>query len=190
MACLRWQCLLTELFAILQVRQLLLVAMLVVARRGSVAQLFAALCISFGCFALQVHLTPYKHWEDNVLKMAIELQIFLTVTVALVLKCLQFQTEATDARVDADIDVYDFVLIFSFFLLVPATFVWAVCAKRSMMLNSIQEDLSQSSGVTTGDTASKRRAIRLLHLGLSSNDDLRELAEYFGRLDAMVNRWT
>jgi hypothetical protein len=42
-------------------RKLLLVGMLVVAGRGSVAQLFLAVVISFASFSLQVKLEPYKH---------------------------------------------------------------------------------------------------------------------------------
>ena len=41
-------------------RKLMLVGMLVVAGRGSVAQLFLALVISFVSFSLQVKLTPYR----------------------------------------------------------------------------------------------------------------------------------
>ena len=58
-------------------RKLMLVGMLVVAGRGSVAQLFLALVISFVSFSLQVKLTPYRHAEDNVLKAAVEMHIFL-----------------------------------------------------------------------------------------------------------------
>ena len=61
----------------LQIRKLLLVGMLVVAGRGSVAQLFLALVISFASFALQVRMTPYRHAEDNLLKAAVEVHIFL-----------------------------------------------------------------------------------------------------------------
>ena len=44
----------------LQIRKLMLVGFLVVVGRGSVAQLFLALVISFASFALQVKLTPYR----------------------------------------------------------------------------------------------------------------------------------
>ena len=58
-------------------RKLMLVGMLVIAGRGSVAQLFLELVISFVSFSLQVKLTPYRHAEDNVLKAAVEMHIFL-----------------------------------------------------------------------------------------------------------------
>ena len=37
----------------------------------------------------QVKLTPYRHAEDNVLKVAVEAHIFLLVSIALVLKSLR-----------------------------------------------------------------------------------------------------
>ena len=45
---------------------------------------------------------------------------------------------------------------------------------------------------TTGDDSAiaKRRAIRLLHLGLTTNEDMRLLTAYFAKLDAMVNKMT
>ena len=44
------------------VRKLTLVGLLVVVGRGTVAQLFVAVCISCVSLLLQVHLAPYKHW--------------------------------------------------------------------------------------------------------------------------------
>ena len=45
------------------VRKLTLVGLLVVVGRGTVAQLFVAVCISCVSLLLQVHLAPYKHWS-------------------------------------------------------------------------------------------------------------------------------
>ena len=46
------------------VRKLTLVGLLVVVGRGTVAQLFVAVCIScLSLLLLQVHLAPYKHWS-------------------------------------------------------------------------------------------------------------------------------
>ena len=45
------------------VRKLTLVGLLVVVGRGTVAQLFVAVCISCVSLLLQVHLQPYKHWS-------------------------------------------------------------------------------------------------------------------------------
>ena len=172
------------------VRKLCLVGMLVVAGRGSVAQLFLAVVISFTSFSLQVKLEPYKHWEDNLFKAAVEIHIFLLVSVALVLKCLRYGEGAADEVLP--IGFYDTVLIGSFIIGIPAGFVATICAKRRMMEKVLQEQAAGSDGSIDVDdsAAAKRRAIRLLHLGLTTNEDMRLLTAYFAKLDAMVNKMT
>ena len=169
------------------VRKLCLVGMLVVAGRGSVAQLFLAVVISFTSFSLQVKLEPYKHWEDNLFKAAVEVHIFLLVSVALVLKCLRYGEGAADEVLP--IGFYDTVLIGSFIVGIPAGFAATVCAKRRMMEQVWQEPAATSADGDDSGTA-KRRAIRLLHLGLTTNEDMRLLMAYFAKLDAMVNKMT
>ena len=165
-------------------RKLLLVGMLVITGRGSIAQLFLALVISFVSFALQVRVTSFRHPEDNVLKAAVEVHIFLLVAVALVLKGLR--SEAGGERVPEEF--CDVVLIASFVVGVPCAFLWAVSRKKSMMEQALRE-----AAVTVMDEqspAARRRAIKLLQLGLTMNDDMRLLAAYFSKLDAMVNKMT
>ena len=111
-----------------------------------------------------------------------EIHIFLLVAVALVLKGLR--AEAGGEVVSEA--VYDFVLIASFIVGVPLAFVWTVTQKKAMMVQALAE-----AAVTIADeqsAAARKRAIRLLQLGLTSNDDMRLLAEYFTRLDALVNK--
>ena len=71
-----------------RIRKLILVGLLVVVGRGSVAQLFVAVVVSVTLLAMQLVLQPYKHAEDNLFKAGVEIHICLTVTCALVLKCL------------------------------------------------------------------------------------------------------
>jgi hypothetical protein len=174
------------------VRKLCLVGMLVVAGRVSVAQLFLAVVISFTSFSLQVKLEPYKHWEDNLFKAAVEVHIFLLVSVALVLKCLRYGEGAADEVLP--IGFYDTILIGSFILGIPVGFVATICAKRRMMEQVLQEPVAavETDGAADNDdsAAAKRRAIRLLHLGLTTNEDMRLLTAYFDKLDAMVNKMT
>ena len=176
------------------VRKLCLVGMLVVAGRGSVAQLFLAVVISFTSFSLQVKLEPYKHWEDNLFKAAVEVHIFLLVSVALVLKCLRYGEGAADEVLP--IGFYDAVLIGSFIVGIAAGFAATICAKRRMMEQVLQEPaaaarVDNASDADADDSAvAKRRAIRLLHLGLTTNEDMRLLTAYFAKLDAMVNKMT
>ena len=173
------------------IRKLLLVGMLVTFGRGSVAQLFIAIGVSFACFTLQVHFAPYKHKEDNLFKIAIELQIALTIVIALVLKSLEYQESSSTEVERNDARIYDYLLIISFVLCVPVCFVWTIIVKRKMMrkiMNSLEDG---ASTIELDDTlSSKRRSIHLLQLGLASSEDLKALAQYFGRLDAMVNKWS
>jgi hypothetical protein len=111
------------------VRKLCLVGMLVVAGRGSVAQLFLAVVISFVTFSLQITLQPYKHWEDNLFKAAVEVHIFLLVSVALVLKCLRYGAGAADEEV-LPVGFYDAVLIGSFVVGIPAGF-WRLSVRSA-----------------------------------------------------------
>ena len=78
------------------------------------ARLFLALVISFESFSLQVKLVPYRHSEDNLLKAAVEVHIFLLVGIALVLKALRIEAggEVVPSR-------YDVVLVSSFIAAVP-----------------------------------------------------------------------
>ena len=82
--------------------------------------------ISFGSFSLQVKLVPYRHSEDNLLKAAVEVHIFLLVSIALVLKALRI--EAGGEVVPES--VYDVVLVSSFIAAVPVGFVWAVAQQK------------------------------------------------------------
>ena len=169
------------------VRKLLLVGMLVIAGRGSAAQLFLAVLVSCLSLSLQLVLQPYKHWEDNVFKVLVEVHIFLVVTVSLVIKFLS--SETTDDQEVLDSTFYDWILVASFVAGVPLGFVWAVCAKRSMMRASLRERTVVGDDEESSLKA-KQRAIRLLHLGLTTNDDMRLLGAYFGRLENMVNKWS
>jgi hypothetical protein len=166
------------------VRKLCLVGMLVVAGRGSVAQLFLAVVISFTSFSLQVKLEPYKHWEDNLFKAAVEIHIFLLVSVALVLKCLRYGEGVAEEVLP--VGFYDTVLVGSFIIGIPVGFAATICAKRRMMEQVLQDPAAQADD----SAAAKRRAIRLLHLGLTTNEDMRLLTSYFTKLDAMVNKMT
>ena len=197
------------------VRKLLLVGLLVVLGRGSVAQLFAAVCISCSSLVLQVRLEPYKHWsvlfspiaaapcslccpsteialckrrEDNVFKCMVEVHIFLVVTIAPVLKDLDNLQGRQEETLDRDF--YDLVLVGSFLVAIVAGFVWAVCAKRSMMKEALRERALAGADDDESSVKATQRAIRLLHLGLTTNDDMRLLAAYFERLENMVSKWS
>ena len=162
------------------VRKLVLVGVLVMFGRGNVFQLFVAVLVSCTSLVLQVHLSPYKHREDNVFKAVVEVHIFLVVTIAPVLK----QLRADDAEaVMVSEQAYDAVLVISFVASIVVGFVWTVCAKRSAMKAALRERAVASSDYAEELSAKgTQRAIRLLLLGLTTNDDMRLLTTYFERV--------
>jgi|EP01046_Picozoa_sp_COSAG06_P062399 hypothetical protein len=53
-------------------RKLALVGLVLLVGRGSTAQLMSALLLSFGFFALQLKISPYKISQDNTYRAATE----------------------------------------------------------------------------------------------------------------------
>eukprot|EP01051_Picozoa_sp_SAG22_P000977 SAG22_NODE_33_length_27588_cov_104.174652_8_plen_124_part_00 len=119
--------------------------------------------------------------EDNLLKAAVEAHIFLLVSVALVLKGLRVEAGHNGEVVPEW--AYDVVLVVSFVVGVPMAFVWAVSRKKTM----IEQALGEAAVADKQSLAARKRAIRFLQLGLTTNDDMTCLSEYFTKLDTMVN---
>ena len=121
-------------------------------------------------------------------KTMVEVHIFLVVLIAPVLRDLK--NDETEAEI-VSVAVYDSVLIISFVASIVVGFVWTVYAKRSMMKAALHE--RAVAGSSDGDESSVKatqRAIRLLRLGLTTNDDIRLLASYFEQLENMVSKWS
>ena len=169
-----------------------LVGVLVLVGRGSLAQLFVAAIVSCTSLVLQVHLAPYKHAEDNTFKAVVEVHIFLVVTIAPILKGMK-EKGNSEAEI-VSVEVYDALLVSSFVAAILVGFVWTVWAKRSMMKAALREraalDSSDSLDSERASVQATQRAIRLLRLGLTTNDDLRVLAGYFEALENMVSKWS
>ena len=60
-------------------RKLALVGLVLLAGRGSTAQLSVALLLSFGFFALQVNARPYKFSQDNVFRAVRLISVMVTI---------------------------------------------------------------------------------------------------------------
>eukprot|EP01043_Picozoa_sp_COSAG02_P046470 COSAG02_NODE_4349_length_5466_cov_31.632569_3_plen_1141_part_01 len=60
-------------------RKLLLVGLVLLVKRGSVAQNMVALVLSLAFFALQISAKPYKLQQDNIYRAATELHVFLVI---------------------------------------------------------------------------------------------------------------
>ena len=114
-----------------------------------------------------------------------EIHIFLLVSVALVLKCLHGEDVVAEEEISASF--YDVILVGSFVISIPVGFAGTVWAKRTMMTQALRE---QQLDGDADSVAARGRAIRLLQLGLTSNEDMRLLTAYFAKLDAMVNKMT
>jgi hypothetical protein len=163
---------------------------LVLVGRGSLAQLFVAAIVSCSALVLQVKLSPYKHREDNMFKTVVEVHIFLVVTIAPILKGMK-ETGSSEAEI-VPIEVYDALLVGSFVAAILVGFVWTVWAKRSMMKAALRERAAMDSSDSDSKSSVKasQRAVRLLRLGLTTNDDMRLLAAYFEKLENMVSKWS
>jgi hypothetical protein len=135
--------------------------------------LAVTISISFASFSLQMKREPYKHWEDNLFKATVEVHIFLLVSIALVLKCFKAGLDVEADEV-LSIGFYDVLLIGSFVVGILMGFVGTVYAKRAMIKAALHEVEAPREGVTDHIVA-KQRTIRLLQLGLTSNDDMRLL---------------
>ena len=147
-------------------RKLALVGLVLLVGRGSVAQLSAAIVLSFGFFALQMKTWPYKVEQDNLFRAATEAHVFIVIITALVLK--------NDLRWEIlQIGAYDYVLFISFIVLVPTAFVMTVFSK----LRYVQEALGKPQ---SSDSAKARRALAfdLQALGLATDSDRHLLKRY------------
>ena len=119
-------------------------------------------------------------------KCLVEVHIFLVVTIAPVLKDLGLERAEEETL---NKEFYDVILVGSFILAILVGFVWTVFHKRRM----IKEALAERAAAGKDDESSAKatqRAIRLLHLGLTTNDDMRLLAAYFERLENMIKKWS
>ena len=104
-------------------RKLALVGLVLLVGRGSMAQLNAALCLSFGFFALQVKIYPYKISADNMFRAVTECHVFIVIASAITLQKVDLTREAMSAN------AYDWTLFATFILMVPVAFVVAVVSK-------------------------------------------------------------
>ena len=168
----------------------MLVGVLVLVGRGSLAQLFVAAIVSCTSLVFQVHLQPYKHIEDNVFKTIVEVHIFLVVTIAPILRGMN--EKGNNEGEIVPVEVYDAILVSSFVAAILVGFMWTVWAKRSMMKAALRERAAMQNNGSDSESSVKatQRAIRLLRLGLTTNDDMRLLTAYFARLENMVSKWS
>ena len=99
--------------------------------RGSIAQVFCGLLISFAFGMIHAGLCPYRKGPTNWLKACIEIQIFLTMLISLVARFAdKLEADALDKK------HYEWLVITSFFLLVPGGFV--VCSALTVRQSRLE----------------------------------------------------
>eukprot|EP01043_Picozoa_sp_COSAG02_P072295 COSAG02_NODE_13563_length_1378_cov_31.838155_1_plen_451_part_01 len=103
-------------------RKLLLVGLVLVVKRGTVAQNVVALLLSFAFFSLLAAARPYKLHADNLYRAATEVHVFLVIVAGLV-----SHANLVDEAIQENF--YDWGLFISFVVLVPGALVVTVSAK-------------------------------------------------------------
>eukprot|EP01052_Picozoa_sp_SAG31_P004051 SAG31_NODE_163_length_21856_cov_7.550214_7_plen_156_part_00 len=139
------------------IRKLAMVGLLVIAGQGSVSQIFVGLCLSVGSLGAQLRFAPYKHAQDNDLKLLTEVAIFLTLLVAFALK-------AEPARGSGELlstTTYDILLVGLFAVVLPAAFVATVWSEQGQMRQALV--LANADGAIN-DVSERRRAIKLFQV--------------------------
>eukprot|EP01043_Picozoa_sp_COSAG02_P018544 COSAG02_NODE_868_length_16360_cov_12.608204_7_plen_1171_part_00 len=142
-------------------RKLALVGLVLLVGRGSVAQLNAALFLSFGFFALQVKVCPYKISEDNVFRAITECHVFVVIVSALTLQKINLTREVMGET------AYDWTLLATFILMVPVSFVVAVVTK----VRHVHYVLGQADNPS-------RNAFDRCIVGLETEEDVETMKAY------------
>ena len=179
-------------------RKLMLVGLVLVFDRGSVAQIAIALIMSFCFLAAHMRFWPYKLDLDNQFRAATEFHVFLTLTVGLVFKTdldsplaaarvrstsLDIERQYADS-IDARKAYYDYLLISTFVVLVVASFVATIVLKVSLVARLLTAD-SEMSGSTcskNGLETRMRDAYRRFQLGLAAGSDHKDLDDFLDQL--------
>lgn len=120
-------------------KKLMMTGVLMKTEQGSSSQIFFGLIISFVYFALVVRALPYRSWPTDVIRVAGELQLFLTMLCVLMLRLDLHQEWMTKDRVSA-------ILIMVNFVMTPFAFVYDIVARMrtfardvSAMLEAMKE---------------------------------------------------
>ena len=140
------------------IRKLMLVGLVLVVGRGSVAQNAVALLLSFCFFALQTSTQPYKLYQDNLFRCATEAHVFLVIVAAFI-----FRSDLSTEKVQGNF--YDWALVISFIVLVPGAFIVTVVSKVWSARKTLSDDTSRGS-------------FNRLRFGLGSDEDRIKIAAY------------
>eukprot|EP01052_Picozoa_sp_SAG31_P017584 SAG31_NODE_1210_length_9377_cov_21.101207_3_plen_1379_part_00 len=166
-SCYQW-----ELFDML--RKMILVGAMVVCSPGSVFQIWLAALLSLSFLAAHFHTWPYKLRADNVLKATVEVLIFVTILVALVLANPKVEDQDAFPKW-----AYDVVLVMCY-AVTPVAFGIAVLYKTRQTRRLLRE--GQQRSLETSEL--RRLAYELHRCGLLQDEDRHVLFELFGEARA------
>eukprot|EP01050_Picozoa_sp_SAG11_P043239 SAG11_NODE_20351_length_447_cov_1.040230_1_plen_137_part_01 len=134
-------------------RKLCLVGLVVLIHQGSYEQLIVAVVLSFIFFGLHVYSQPYKLRADNMLKLAIEIQIFATITIGVFVKA-----QATAPGPDTDANAaYDACLVVLFLINIPCGLILSVLHK----VRHVRALVARRDSLTDDPRAALRHAYAL-----------------------------
>lgn len=151
-------------------------------------QLFAALTLSFAFLAAQLTCKPMKLVQDNVFKATTELHIFLAILVAIFLKV---EDPTHRQQTVEHKEILGLVLVWSFVLLVPVTFMIILASKiayvASVLSHTHTDADSNGNGTVQGheddsDSHTLHHSFQRFQIGLADAIDYQQLEEYVERI--------
>lgn len=105
-------------------RKVFLGGMLLLLQRGSIAQIFTAMAVSFAFFGLHGGLRPYRHTATNVLKGCVESAIFLALATGLLLRFEKHEESQVLQHDLLQTSEYEWLAVCGFVMLVPGAFIF------------------------------------------------------------------
>jgi hypothetical protein len=139
-------------------KKLLMTGLLMKAAQGSSSQICIGLVISLFYFALVVRWMPYQRHRTNLLRVVSELQLFLTMLCALMMRLdLHEEWITKDAIATALVGVN--------FVMTPAPFTYDVITKSVTLMSEIEEATRELRG-SRNETTSREGTKQGLGTGL------------------------
>ena len=140
------------------IRKLAMVGLLVIAGQGSLSQIFVGLCMSVVSLGAQIRFEPFKHPQDNYLKLVTEAAIFLTLLVAFALKA---EPAGRGSGEMLSATAYDILLVGVFTVVLPAAFVATIWSEQGQMRQALGPANVDRAAT---DANERRRALKLFQV--------------------------
>ena len=136
-------------------RKLLLLGILLFANQGSISQMYLALAIAFIVVLLTTRTMPYKNLQTDRYKAAMDVNLFFTISCALMLKLNLAGEWLTDEFFDGCMTASNAIVG-----LIPA--VWAVYHSVALMITNVQKVLDNLQGAMPEEKLSRCQIFKKL----------------------------